>query len=516
MDLPNPRVKLTSDWIGRLVLLIGGVGIGVAASLVIVEEPPETTQERIAVEGDVGGPVEETAEGEGGGTRVITRGGGTTGGQAAQTVGGGDGSSDQAAATNPANFKCQAGENGGSTDAGVSGNAIKVAANYVSDGPGASFLREAIVGVEAVLDEANVEGVCGRKIVLTKRNDSWSASTGLQYIENYINDDHFALVVNPSSEGLDQAVKNGTIDDAGIPVVGTDGMLISQYRWPEKASSPEMAKWLWPVAASTVSTAHIMVQHGAESGAKTFGLVYDKFYKFGVEGKDAFLGAFDRLKGQHGLESAFTIGVDPNNTNNLQDLIRQFNDECGGSDPCDVVAFLLEPSTALQWIDNGGTFGEQITAGPQTLFNRDFAVNCVDVRQPDPCDLIVWTGYNPPVGDLASLPDVAKYVSDVQSRNAQADVENSFTQGAYLGARVFVEALERVGPNLTRENLRTVMDSMSYDTDLTNKLEWTPSNHFANTAMHAFKISATPSGGFAGWSELKDVGWVQDRWVGRY
>jgi hypothetical protein len=79
---------------------------------------------------------------------------------------------------------------------------------------------------------------------------------------------------------------------------------------------------------------------------------------------------------------------------------------------------------------------------------------------------------------------------------------------------VFVEAIRRVSPNVTRENLRAVLDNMTYETDLTmSPLRWTSANHFANTAMQAFEINSTPESGFTGWSSK---GWrVEDRWVGQ-
>lgn len=409
-----------------------------------------------------------------------------------------------------ASYKCAAGQNGGATDTGVTGNSIKVSANIVKDGPGASFLSDAVIGVQAVVDQANVRGICGRKILFQPLNDSWDRSRGLTYISNYIHDGTFALMVNPSSEGLDAAVINGTIQNAGIPVVGSDGMLISQYRFMR--GGVDQAQWVWPVAASTVSTMHIIVQHAVDQGAKTFGLVYDNQYKFGVEGAAAYKGAVERL----GVTLVKSQGLEPGKTSYTTEA-NGFNGACGDNGTkCDVVVMLLDPSTAITWIKANGTFGSKITAGPQTLFNRSFAVNCVTERKKldKNCDLSVWTGYNPPVGSLATLPDVARYVADVQSRNAQADVENSFTQGAYLGAQLFIKALEQVGPNLTRANLRAVLDSMDFQSDLTNTLSWRPGQHFANTAMQAFRVGYTQDKGFTGWQPA-NTGFIKDKWVGQ-
>jgi branched-chain amino acid transport system substrate-binding protein len=450
--------------------------------------------------------------------------GGTAGSQGSstegQTIGGTQGANPNGPTDpndpNDPNAGCTTNCSSGATP-GVTSNSIKVAANIVTDGTGASFLGDAINGIRAVFNEANVDGIHGRKILLTYRNDSWSADTGLNYIQNYIAEDYFALAVNPSSEGLNLAVQNNTIDNAGIPVVGTDGMLISQYRWPANSSSPGAAKWVWPVAASTVSTMHIIGEYGKKHyGATSFGLVYDKKYRFGVEGKEAFENHLASLGVPK--DNVYTLGIEPGKTSYNTEA-QTFNATCGtdNAPKCDLVAMLLDPSTAITWIGSGATFGKKITNGPQTLFNRNFASQCVNKRKAigKTChDFIVWTGYNPPVPGYDDKPGVAKYVNDVRRVNGQADVQNSFTEGAYLGAKLFVEALKRAGPDLTREKLRATLDSMTYDASgLSKPLTWTSSNHFANQYMHAFRIAYTPAG-FQDWAD-ENTGWVKDSRVGR-
>mgnify|MGYP006174921091 CR=1 FL=1 len=49
----------------------------------------------------------------------------------------------------------------------------------------------------------------------------------------------------------------------GVPVVGTDGMLINQYQTPSGGAQP----WVWPVASATVSSARIMAREGDGEGA---------------------------------------------------------------------------------------------------------------------------------------------------------------------------------------------------------------------------------------------------------
>jgi ABC-type branched-subunit amino acid transport system substrate-binding protein len=393
--------------------------------------------------------------------------------------------------------QCKAGANGGATAKGVTGNRIKLAATNVRSGTGSSFLGTSYVGMQAVVNRVNAKGgICGRLLDLRMVDDGWEAARGANYLQNFAKDDYFALPVVPSSEGLTQAITRGIIDSAGIPVVGTDGMLKEQYADP----------WVWPVATSTVSTMRVMAKHAADKGAKSFGIVFDQQYKFGKEGAAAFKAYVNQLTGS---DPKAYVGITPGRANYSGDA-KAFNDSCGAAG-CDFVAMLLDPTTANTYVssqvDKDGKrqgFGRILTGGAQPLFNERFARDCAS-----PCEnMLVWTGYNPPIGGLASKPSVAAYVNDVRSVDPGVDVNNQFLEGAYLGMQVFVEALARVGPNLTRAGLQAAMDSMTYASDLSSTLTWTPKQRFANQTAQAFRI-VTASGSFAGFAEA-GTGFLRD------
>ena len=167
-----------------------------------------------------------------------------------------------------------------------------------------------------------------------------------------------------------------------------------------------------------------------------------------------------------------SVGIQPGQPNYPD--VERFNNDCGPTKRCEFVAMLLEPGTAISWInsmgddDNGRRlgFGSKATGGAQPLFNAKFARDCGE-----PCNgMLLWTGYNPPIGEKQNLPGVAKYVNDVRAIDPGADFNNQFLEGAYLGMTVFVEALRKVGPDLTRARLRQVMDSMTFQSDLSSTL----------------------------------------------
>lgn len=515
MSATTPHhLRTLRPWQSAALALAVLVGI----SVIGVETPEKQEQDltsRSQVDDDLYGlefaPEEEAVAGDEatggpqGGRRVSRRGpgqgaaGGATGGaagpdgQAATGPGGGPGAAGPGAGGEGGGpsgpLACEPGRNGGDTDRGVKGNELKLASTNVRSGTGASFLGSSYIAMEAVKNRVNSSGgICGRQMSLQLVDDGWDAARGGNYIANFAKDDYFALPVVPSSEGLTQAINNGTISGAGIPVVGTDGMLKEQYN----------NEWVWPVATPTVSTMRIMARHAADQGANTFGIVFDQFYKFGKEGAAAF-----RDYVQKGLKKDLRayVGLEPGRGSYAAQA-QKFNEDCG-SDGCDFVAILLTPETAATYIasqsDRNGRrqgFGTMLTGGAQPLFNERFARDCGAH-----CDgMLVWTGYNPPIGRLKSLPDVAEYIDAVKSVDPGVDETNQFLQGAYLGMKVFVQALEQVGPNVTRDGLKQVMNSMTYESDLSSPLSWSEDKRCANLSAQAFRI-VTSSGSFAGFAE---------------
>jgi ABC-type branched-subunit amino acid transport system substrate-binding protein len=430
-------------------------------------------------------------------TGPVANGGGPTGGPASDPT---KGLVNAPLPASKPGLACARGRNGGATDVGVTATSIKLGATVVKSGIGASFLKEVPIALEAVKNKVNrAGGICGRLLDLAMVDDGWNAARGQQFIGNFIAQGKFALAVSPSSEGLDAAIRSGDIQRAGIPVVGADGMLISQYQ----------SSWVWPVAASTMTTMHLMAKEAAQPvipgqrAAKTFGLVYDTTYHFGAEGAAAFRGALRRLFGGQKVLLA-DVGIDADK-GSYKVEVDEFNRACNR---CDFVAMLLEPQTALQWIRDGGSFGSVKTGGPQPLFVDSFARSCGA-----PCNgMWVWTGYRPPVAPFDDDPAVVRYVNDVRAQRSTVDTSNPFVQGGYLGMQLLVKGLEAVGPELTRKRLQAALDRTLFDTGLSVPLRWSAGRHFANNSAHAFSIVIN-SGSFAGW-RYEQTGWVADPWIG--
>jgi ABC-type branched-subunit amino acid transport system substrate-binding protein len=405
----------------------------------------------------------------------------------------------------PPGVQCSPGRNGGATDVGVTATHIQMATTVVRSGIGAAFLGDVQFAMEAVRNRVNREGgICGRQLAVKYIDDGWRADLGQQYIRNFIKEGVFAIPVGPSSEGLRLATESGDIRRAGIPVVGTDGLLISQYQDP----------WVWPVAVATTSSARILAReacgrygksHGGSCKSMKFAIVFDRNYRFGREAALAFNAEVRRLTGSN-IE-----GYDPQ----LESCQKSFCGVLAGqsgygtevqqlrSAPFNFLAMYLEPQTALTWmatpnvptIENEGLGAGMIGLG-QPLFTRGFAEGC----QEECHGMWVWTGYKPPIEDYATQPAVRAFVAELRKTKPDADVNNAFAEGGYVGMQLLVEGLRQVGPFLTRARLKQVLDSMRFTSGLAldGTLSWPASpRRFAATTMQAFEIQY--KGSFGGW-----------------
>jgi ABC-type branched-subunit amino acid transport system substrate-binding protein len=443
----------------------------------------------------------------------VTNGGTGGGGSTSATGGHGGGSGVTVTGLN-----CAKGQNGGATAPGVTATQIRVASTIVSSSSSSvaqGFLGEAGDGMRAAIQQFNnAGGDCGRKITdlngnngITELNDDWSPSQGNTDISSWVNSSAppFALVGEPDSEGLDGASTGGTIDRAAIPVVGSDGMLKSQYHDP----------WIFPVASSTVSNMHIIADYAVNQlHANSFGIVYDSSYKFGVEGATAFVQELQRrgksLNTSGGCNTGY-CGIDPN-ASSYTTQITQFNGACA---PCDVVVMLLETGPMENWMGPGGegsnTSWYRTLEGGEPLFDYNLGSKCGGCGN---APLHVWTGYcafgvSDPSGPSSACRSSAvntfcQALHAVPGASGD-DCQNEFTQGAYLGTLLFIQAVERVdraGEPLTRANLQATLNSGAFDLGLSQPLQFgggaLPAAHIANDCMASYKDNY--SGSFNGWT----------------
>lgn len=484
------------------------------------------------VSADDGGGFAPGAEGEASADGSTADGGasaGSAGGESGSGVqigggsgsGGGSGTGTGAGSGSGGGGACTGGGNGGATDTGVTASEIKLGATVAESGIAKSFLGQVRQGMEAVKNKTNRSGgVCGRQLKVVYKDDGWDPQRGAGFIQNLVEGEKvFALAVSPSSEGLNQSSSQGYLTKQGVPVVGADGLNVTQFKDP----------FIWPVAAATTTTVDVMMKNAWDRGARSPAIVFGNTYRFGVEGAYAFNQAFKKLSGSDipgyknplsggggACEGRF-CGVSAG-TGQYGNQVSTIGTACNQGTKCDYLLLLLEPKSAQDWMATPGVMTATTPplstgagmGGPQPLFTFDFGRNCGDRC----AGMWVWTGYNPPIEQYRNSAAVSGYVSDLKAQSASADEFNQFTMGGYVGMQLLVEALKQTGPDLTRKGLIQKLNSMAaLNTGLTTTaLQWRSDSRYANHSAQAFEIQA--KNGFTGWRFVQPP--IRDPWLGQH
>lgn len=373
------------------------------------------------------------------------------------------------------------------SDVGVSAEAVNVATIGALTGPFAATSAAAIRGVAAALDAVNAAGgVCGRELRLAAYDDGDDAQRGRTYIQNLIAaEETFALVGMPSPYGLKAAIEAGDIDAAGIPVVGTSGRTAAEFASP----------WVWPVGPSGAAYGRIMAKHAYAEGSRRMAVVWLNLVDF-AEIKDGAVQKISQMGATLGASRAVSLSE-----SDFSAVIYDVRSQCesNGGD-CDAMLLVLDSVGAVKFFQAA----ERLGAGFGRVELAPTAVAKATGTNSHPPDPVAgWTGFTPPRSNAAAN----RYESELLSRYPYTDPFHPYTEAAYVGTLVFAHALGRVGVNATRDALRAVLDSESFDLDLTAApLTWSAGRH-ANRSAQAMEFVYVPV--FAGFRPSGE--WVSDQ-----
>lgn len=369
-------------------------------------------------------------------------------------------------------LRCAAGRNGGATDVGVTGSKVRL---FLPVSGGAS--ADGAQAVRASVDRFNREGgMCGRTLELVAAD---AAPTDYA-------DQVFASLATPLHAATDQALAADAFDRSRLPIVGLDGLSSVHY------SSP----WAWPVGTSAGALTRIALHQAHGGGARTFAVVYDKEADWGAESAAAFA---EYVKVLGGTLKA-SIGLDPAQ-NSYASEVNDFNNRCGG-ESCDLVLLALLPDTAERWMAGSPARPRLQSAGLPMLLHDRFAQRCAQVAGAACDELMVWDPFKPPIGRYSDEPAVAEYRED-----SGGDV-SPLVESAAVGVRVLVDALRRMGPNVTRGGLAAVLNNTTIDVGLSSPLRWTAADRHGNRSALGLTLQVA-GGAFTGWKDA-GTGWLAD------
>jgi hypothetical protein len=278
-------------------------------------------------------------------------------------------------------------------------------------------------------------------------------------------------------------------------------------------SSEQHQRYVWPVGTATSTFAHVALKdawdRAAEAGTVLRpAVVYD--LEFGREGARAVNAAYRRLSGADipGYRDPVNAGawctatrfcaVAPGGGSQA-DNVERLAAECERGARCNFLLLLLEPRSLLSWFATPGA--PTLASDPDLVLGIALPPHALAPGLAQQCGAPChgawgWTGYRLPVGADAAHPAVRAYADNLARQHSGAEPANPHTEGAYLGVRLLVDALRRVGPVVTRDALARALDATTgFDTGLTlAPLTWRPGQHYANVTLHAYAIEVGGDG----------------------
>lgn len=363
------------------------------------------------------------------------------------------------------------------TDVGVSETTVDLGATVAVSGPLSNVTGPALKGMNAAINDINAAGgVCDRTLRLAIYDDGFDAERGRDKIQQLIDDGAFALVAMPSGQGLASAISHGIIDAESIPVVGTGAQDEIEFTSP----------WVWPVAPSNRTVGKVAVEHAYEAGSRTFAIVWDDFVG-GDEVRDGVALAVTSLPGASiGADRRISIS-EPSFESVINDLDNQCRVSVG--EVCDALILAVDSINAVKFFNAAQRLGRKFA----DIEVSPWAFNDLVPRDaPYSADAIGWTGFMPPIAPANEA--AARYEELLTLYYGNVDAKNPILEAAYTGTLLLAHAMGRVGVNLTRAALQSVLDTESFDLGLTaGPLSWSADRH-ANRSLRGYRGLEGPQG----------------------
>lgn len=344
---------------------------------------------------------------------------------------------------------------------GVSADEVRIGMVNAQSGPAAGLGLGMRAGAQAYFARINAEGgVHGRKINLIVHDDGYEPARSALLTDALINTDKvFALlgyVGTPTSR-------------ASLPIATAAGVpFLFAFTGAEFLRTP-MKPWAFNVRASYFDESEALIEHiHSDLGSQKVALLMQDD-SFGEAVKGGIAGALSK----RGLR-----------IHSEARILRNSLDVAGA-----VNTLKLAAPQAIMFV---GTYQQLAAAIKHAkeigLTARFFTVSFIGTE-----DLIASAGADAdgvyisqvmPSPHDRSLAIVREYLADIMP----ADVGYASLEG-YIGARVFVQALQAVGPQPTRAELADTLQYLSSDLG-GFKLVFTPDNHQGSRAVFLTRIQA--------------------------
>jgi branched-chain amino acid transport system substrate-binding protein len=357
-------------------------------------------------------------------------------------VGAEGGSSPEASGGLGAGASCTG--NPGATDVGVTGTAIEVGASYAESSLVPGQFRPAVDAIAAYFNEVNrAGGVCGRQVKFHHHNDGLNAQKYAENIQHLANQDKvFAMVGSLSAaDSGGCGFMGGQHPPKGVPDIGT--FALSYCRSQDDNHYSPVGSLKKGIYGCCVDWQWLRQRYGFKRPAVHY-LDIEISRDQGLAVVDALVrtlglgGRGDVYRGEHS-PAQFSFAGD------VQDMRTEGVDGVWSSMDLNNNVKLLRAMCQQNW--HPKVVHLEISAYDPALIQR-VGPECINSQN-------VWMRtFHRPFSN--PNPEISHYVSTLKSY-CPACRPTTFGLEGWLTAKLFVEALRRTGPKLTRAALYRIL-----------------------------------------------------------
>lgn len=317
---------------------------------------------------------------------------------------------------------------------GVTADTIKIGVIGPMTGPAAIF-GKSVFGVEAVFQAANDRGgIHGRKIEVVREDDGCDPAKGLAAYKKVVSQDNVFAINGFSCSGVAVALRP-EIEKSGVPV-----MIMGAASGA--VAAPVLPTLFQPVPTTPV-VGRTMIDFAMSKPGTTKVAFVSHSDDWGKSNRDP---AIDHLKEKYGLEPVLNLSMERGSNDATPQILQIRNSGA------EFVVLMMYPAEVAIFVRDAYKYGLNVPMlGPQSVSLEDTKerVGGTSVIQ----NLYVFYPYV----DSFSSEKMKEWAALISEYFPDERVE-SFSFLGMGGALALVDALERAGPDLTRESLVAAID----------------------------------------------------------
>lgn len=319
---------------------------------------------------------------------------------------------------------------------GITEDSIKIGLFGPMTGSAAIF-GKAVFGNEAIFRDVNDSGgIHGRKLELVREDTACDPSKGIGAVKKLISQEEVFAINGGLCSGVVMAAK-AEIEEAGLPLV-----IIGAAN--DAIAEPAVENIFQPVP-TTKTVARTMVDFVMTGPGTEHVAIVSHSDEWGKSNRDP---AVEHLRAEYGLEPVADLTMERGTNDATPQILRIKNSEA------QAVLLMMYPAEVAIFLRDAFKYGlDMPIIAPQSVSLEDTLQ-----RVGNPAVLENFYVFYP-YGHPTDGPEMQEWEKLINKYYPDERVE-SFSFLGMGGALAMVEALERVGPNLTREKFIQAMDEI--------------------------------------------------------